>query len=196
MSTVGSCFVICLTTLSSFFLSYRYGASRVLSCLVPYLISCFLPFELSSCLVSLSYLASLLVSCTVLCLVLSCALSVSRVSRLIVLCLRSYRVSRCVLFFLCRYSYLVCRISYTAFREPRVSYGACRLLYCLPSVILCLTVLLWYSCGIFIANFVSLCAFVHFDVFRFQSFHKVYCFGVCFLLYSSYGQMKLLYLDN
>ena len=35
-----------------------------------------------------------------------------------------------------------------------------------------------------------LCAFVHFDVFRFQSFRRVCCFGVCFVLYSSFGQMN------
>ena len=43
----------------------------------------------------------------------------------------------------------------------------------------------------FIATFVSLCAFVHFDVFRFQSFRRVCFFGVCFVLYSSFVQMKL-----
>ena len=74
---------------------------------------------------------------------------------------------------------------------PRVSYGVSPVLYCLPSVISCLTVVLGYYCGIFIATFVSLCAFVHFDVLRFQSFRKVYCFGVCLVLYSWYGQMKL-----
>ena len=84
-------------------------------------------------------------------------------------------------YFLCRDSCLACR----------VSYGVCRLLYCLPSVISCLTVLLWYSCGIFIATFVSLCAFVHFHGLRFQSFRRACCFGVCFVLYSSHGQMKL-----